>query len=416
MDAESVNVLAAAAVAGDWPLDAPVCLEEPLQDWVVDPECALADSEPEDVLQAVDPNEVFGLGAEPDLGAEPELGAEPSGAEPESSESDSGDVSSSEEPVVMATSQATVYQVVYDITGLGGAEGRGGVVSIQLGGCGQSPLLLPDACVVHELPELEGGGADGDPSFPDLRLTEEEQQLLIQEGVSLPPHLPLTKAEERVLKRVRRKIRNKQSAQDSRRRRKEYVDGLEGRAAACLQQNRDLRRTVEQLETRNTSLLSQLQQLQTLIRRTASKGAQTSTCLLIILVSLVLIILPSFSPFSRLPSTDDDLRPRGVVSRNILTDPSSYRPDGDGEEPPARADPADPAPPPELGQSRPPETPVQQEPGEEPEHAALEDTAQVGNQPEPGNGSAAAGPTGPTGTTGLTGGPDAAKPAHADEM
>lgn len=153
-----------------------------------------------------------------------------------------------------------------------------------------------------------------------LFLTDEEKHLLGQEGVSLPSHLPLTKAEERVLKKIRRKIRNKQSAQDSRRRKKEYIDGLESRVAACSSQNQELQRKVQELERQNTSLVAQVLQLQKLTAQTSSRAAQTSTCVLILLFSLALIILPSFSPFQGQPEArPKGYQPHGVISRNILT-------------------------------------------------------------------------------------------------
>lgn len=422
MDAESGELFLGAMASGSWQLDGPFSSseliqagsEKPPQDWAVDPECTLNDSESEDVLHAVDPNEVF-----------------PSGppADP-SSESDSGisEDPAVESPVTTVTvagtqlAPTTVYQLVYDISGLGGAKtgaGQENIISIELDQW-SSQLLLSDSCVVSELPVVSAPrpavpppSLDDDLLCLDLQLTEEEQKLLTQEGVSLPSNLPLTKAEERILKKVRRKIRNKQSAQDSRRRRKEYIDGLESRAAACSMQNKELQRTVEQLEKRNKSLLAQLQQLQSLIKQTVSKGAQTSTCLLIILVSLGLIILPSFSPFSR-HRADDDYRPTGVISRNILTDPSSSQPTSDDaygatslqSEPPA------------LSQSEPPEgTSNLPEPTENHEHAAADGTegsrtgngsAVVAKQTEPGALSQK--------STVRGGRRNQAKPGHADEM
>uniref|UniRef100_A0A3P8UPQ6 cAMP responsive element binding protein 3-like 3a n=1 Tax=Cynoglossus semilaevis TaxID=244447 RepID=A0A3P8UPQ6_CYNSE len=118
-------------------------------------------------------------------------------------------------------------------------------------------------------------------SIQELILSEDEKKLLTKEGVTLPSKLPLTKYEERILKKIRRKIRNKQSAQESRKKKKEYIDGLESRMAACSAHNQELQRKVTQLEKCNMSLIEQLHRLQAMFMNTTNKPAQTGTCVLV---------------------------------------------------------------------------------------------------------------------------------------
>uniref|UniRef100_A0AC11D2X6 cAMP responsive element binding protein 3 like 4 n=1 Tax=Ovis aries TaxID=9940 RepID=A0AC11D2X6_SHEEP len=342
--------------------------EQGLQGWECSGghSCGLQESEPEDFLKLfIDPNQVYCSEASP--GSDSGISEDP--GHPDSP------------PAPKPPSSPALYEVVYEAGTLERMQGEAGpavgLISIQLGQCSlwegdigppgpvltlqlrgfpqpmplpracghphpfsqpltspsdqwSPPFAVPDACVVSELPpdaHILPTAATVNSAPPaallpcqTLFLTEEEKRLLGQEGVSLPSHLPLTKAEERVLKKVRRKIRNKQSAQDSRRRKKEYIDGLESRVAACAAQNQELQRKVQELERHNISLVTQLRQLQMLIVQTSNKAAQTSTCVLILLFSLALIILPSFSPFQGLPEAGpEDYQPHGVISRNILT-------------------------------------------------------------------------------------------------
>lgn len=129
-------------------------------------------------------------------------------------------------------------------------------------------------------------------SYPPLKLNAEEQRLLQKEGISLPSHYPLTKQEERELKRIRRKIRNKISAQDSRKRKKEYVDGLEDRVKQCTEENITLIKRIKALQSQNQSLASQLKRLHALLQK-GNKSAQPATCLMVLLLSIALVAVPN---------------------------------------------------------------------------------------------------------------------------
>uniref|UniRef100_A0A3Q3AQW1 Cyclic AMP-responsive element-binding protein 3-like protein 2 n=1 Tax=Kryptolebias marmoratus TaxID=37003 RepID=A0A3Q3AQW1_KRYMA len=138
-----------------------------------------------------------------------------------------------------------------------------------------------------------------------LLLTEEERRTLVAEGYPVPTKLPLTKAEEKALKKIRRKIKNKISAQESRRKKKEYMDALEKKVETCSNENNELRRKVETLECTNKSLLQQLQSLQAMVAGKVHKscrvaGTQTSSCLMVVVLCFALF-LGSFYPSGLTP-------------------------------------------------------------------------------------------------------------------
>ncbi|KAM7400837.1 hypothetical protein PAMA_005151 [Pampus argenteus] len=131
-------------------------------------------------------------------------------------------------------------------------------------------------------------------SLQDLVLNEDEKKLLAKEGVNLPTRLPLSKCEERILKKIRRKIRNKHSAQESRKKKREYVDSLEERMSACSAHNLQLQRKIQQLEETNNALLEQLSRVQT--PNSSSKTTHRGTCILVLLLSFSLLISSNLQP------------------------------------------------------------------------------------------------------------------------
>ncbi|OON22622.1 bZIP transcription factor [Opisthorchis viverrini] len=104
-----------------------------------------------------------------------------------------------------------------------------------------------------------------------LCLTAEERKMLHSMGIRLPTRFPLTRAEEKALRTVRRKIRNKLSAQASRIRRQEYMVDLERRMALSTKENQRLRRHIETLENDKRDLLSHIHKLRSYISKVLNR-------------------------------------------------------------------------------------------------------------------------------------------------
>ncbi|XP_056425512.1 cyclic AMP-responsive element-binding protein 3-like protein 2 [Hyla sarda] len=171
-------------------------------------------------------------------------------------------------------------------------------------GATRSPSALSNSPLLTAPHKLQGTGP--------LILTEEEKRTLVAEGYPIPTKLPLTKAEEKALKKIRRKIKNKISAQESRRKKKEYMDSLEKRVENCSSENGDLRKKVEVLETTNRTLLQQLQRLQAMVAGKVSRSykaasTQTSTCLMVVVLCFAVIFGSFTQTFDPYPSATKTL-------------------------------------------------------------------------------------------------------------
>lgn len=129
----------------------------------------------------------------------------------------------------------------------------------------------PAAAAVGATPSANSAAAAAvrSGSFFEI-LTEEERGLMEAEGITVPKKGPLSKASERELKRLRRQVKNKYSAKDSRKKRKEYMDGLE-------QTNAELSDQLSASRRENTALKSKLRSVQTLFKPAAKASASLAS-------------------------------------------------------------------------------------------------------------------------------------------
>ncbi|CAG9857776.1 unnamed protein product [Phyllotreta striolata] len=192
------------------------------------------------------------------------------------------------------------------------------------------PLNLNNVKILRTNTPIVNRSTTKQPKYnQSVALTDEERRLLAKEGINLPVHRPLTKTDERELKRIRRKIRNKISAQESRKRKKEYVDDLEAKVRRGLDENKTLQQRCERLRKHNRLLAERVKRLQSFVCGGASKAAP-STCLMVVLLSALLVSLPNLRLFDKGTVQNDEGNngERSVAVRRSLLSSQQTAEDG----------------------------------------------------------------------------------------
>ena len=182
-------------------------------------------------------------------------------------------------------------------------------------------LLLIENCSPQDVGLTTSLNKSGRKPKP-LRLTDEEKSILKNEGVIIPENVrTLTKTEERHIKQVKRRIKNKISAAESRKRKREYLDGLEDRVEQTTSLNYELQRRVCELEKKNNELILTMHKMRDYLGSYIPNINQTNTSLFIFIVAFALFSIPSWISLSYISVQQDMIRQRyiPVHSRTLLS-------------------------------------------------------------------------------------------------
>lgn len=145
-------------------------------------------------------------------------------------------------------------------------------------------------------------------------LTPEEQEVLSQNGWD--------PTDPKNLKKARRKIKNKISAQESRRRKRDYVSNLEERLSNCSAENNQLKKELEKEQADKKSLLCQIRELQQVVnQRFQGKNVKTATTQTSAAVMVVLLCMTIFKGSWSAQDEDEIIHGQSVMEDFDYTTP-----------------------------------------------------------------------------------------------